>query len=177
MRLADLTDRIVSASATIIAIIALSTGAYQAKLSRDQAHASVWPYLLVGNSGNNGYAFIVQNVGIGPAIVKRFDVSVDGKPMQDWPGVAKALQVPITFSGSRSTSFHRGIVIPAGSTVDLLELPDSTDVRLMRSRLEHLAAKVCFCSFYGDCWVTTFGLSEPMPVKSCPDEAPAPFRS
>src|SRR6478672_9088219 len=91
MRFADITNRIVSASATLIAVIALATGAYQAKLSRDQAHASVWPYLLMGNSGNNGYSFIVQNVGIGPALVKRFDVAVDGKAMQDWANVAKAL--------------------------------------------------------------------------------------
>jgi hypothetical protein len=56
MRLDDITNRIVSASATIIAIAALATAVYQAKLSRAQAKASVWPYLLQGNAGNNGYA-------------------------------------------------------------------------------------------------------------------------
>ena len=84
MRLDDITNRIVSASATIIAIAALGTAVYQAKLSRDQAAASVWPYLLQGNSGNDGYAAIVQNLGVGPAKIGAFEVTVDGKPTTNW---------------------------------------------------------------------------------------------
>ena len=36
LKLSEITDRIMSASATIIAVVALGTGLYQAKLSRDQ---------------------------------------------------------------------------------------------------------------------------------------------
>jgi hypothetical protein len=72
MRLDDITNRIVLASATIIAIAALGTAVYQATQSRDQAKTSVWPYLIQGNSGNNGYASIVQNLGVGPAVIKSF---------------------------------------------------------------------------------------------------------
>src|SRR6185436_6664086 len=92
-RIENITNRIVSASATIIAIIALVTGVYQAKLSRDQAKASVWPYLIQGNSGNNGYSRIVQNVGLGPAIIGGFEVLVDGKPAKDWADVAAKLNI------------------------------------------------------------------------------------
>lgn len=63
--LSDVTNRTMSASGTIIAMVALGTGLYQAKLSRDQAKAAVWPYLISGNSGENGYSRIVQN-GSGP---------------------------------------------------------------------------------------------------------------
>ena len=42
VRISEITDRIMSASATIIAMVALGTGLYQAKLSRDQAKAAPW---------------------------------------------------------------------------------------------------------------------------------------
>ena len=77
----DVTNRIMSASATLIALVALGTGLYQAKLSREQAKASVWPYLISGNSGEAGYSRIVQNVGLGPAIIGAFEVHVDNVPM------------------------------------------------------------------------------------------------
>ena len=87
-RIENITNRIVSGSATIIAIVALATAVYQARLSRDQAKASVWPYLVQGNSSNNGYSRIVQNVGLGPAMIRGFEVLVDGKPTRNWTDVA-----------------------------------------------------------------------------------------
>src|SRR3954469_4951475 len=114
LKLSEITDRIMSASATIIALVALCTGLYQAKLSRDQAKASVWPYLIAGNSGENGYSRIVQNVGLGPAIIGAFEVRVDGKPVHSWKEMADSLHVPIRFTGTRSTTFRRGLVVPVG---------------------------------------------------------------
>src|SRR6185312_8275917 len=88
LRLSEITNRIVSASATLIAIAALVTAVYQTKLARDQAHATVRPYLILGNSGNNGYSRIVQNVGLGPAIIGAFEVRVDGHPVKTWAEAA-----------------------------------------------------------------------------------------
>src|SRR5215813_2198104 len=92
-RLENLSNRIVSGSATFIAIVALATAVYQARLSHDQAKASVWPYLVQGNSSNNGYSRIVQNVGLGPAMIRGFEVLVDGKPTRNWTEVATRLGI------------------------------------------------------------------------------------
>src|SRR5690349_18489436 len=139
MRLDDITNRIVSASATIIAIAALGTAVYQAILSRDQAKASVWPYLLQGNSGNNGYAAIVQNLGVGPAKIGGFEVSVDSQPVKNWANAAEALGLKLSWKGHRTTSFRPGIVVHAGAVIDLLDLPDSADARLFRSQVDRLS--------------------------------------
>src|SRR3954463_10135733 len=104
VRLSEVTDRIMSASATVIALVALATGLYQAKLSRDQAKAAVWPYLIAGNSGENGYSRIVQNVGLGPAIIGAFEVHVDSVPVHSWAEAAESLHVRLSFAGSRSTT-------------------------------------------------------------------------
>jgi hypothetical protein len=175
MRLDDITNRIVSASATIIAIAALGTAVYQAKLSRDQAKASAWPYLLQGNSGNNGYASIVQNLGVGPAKIEGFEVTVDSQPVKNWVQAAEAMGVKLSWNGHRTTSFHRGIVVPAGAVIDLLDLPDSTDARLFRSRVDRVRVWVCYCSVYDDCWTVATKQDAPMKVKVCRDDPARKF--
>jgi hypothetical protein len=175
LTLSDVTNRVMSASATLIALVALSTGLYQAKLSRDQAKAAVWPYLIAGNSGENGYSRIVQNVGIGPAIIGAFEVRVDDFPVRSWKEMAESLHVPLTFAGSRSTTFRHGLVVPVGGNIHLIELPDTTDIRLVRSRVDHLSTYVCYCSLYGDCWALHSDVAEPSKVKVCRDDRSRAF--
>lgn len=170
-RLEAITTRIVSGSASLIAIVALVTAVYQAKLSRDQAKAAVWPYLIQGNSGNNGYGRIVQNVGLGPAVISGFEVLVDGKPVKDWHEAAAALGINPTWRGKRSTTFRAGLVVPTNAMIDLLELPDSSDAHLFRKAIEdHLQTWVCYCSLYGDCWQNRSDDYRPSPIKVCKDD-------
>ncbi len=169
-RIEGITNRIVSGSATMIAVIALATGVYQARLSRDQAKASVWPYLVQGNSGNNGYSRIVQNVGLGPAMIRGFEVLVDGKPTRNWADVAAKLGIQPTWRGKRSTTLRAGLVVPIGALIELLNLPDTTDARMMRGAIDHLQTWVCFCSLYGDCWENRSDDYESRRVKACVDD-------
>jgi len=170
-RLAIITNTILSGSATIIAVVALATGIYQAKLSRDQADASVWPYILQGNSGNNGYARILQNVGIGPAKIGAFEVRVGNVVVHSWREAAESLHVKLSWRDSKSTTMKAGVVIPANTLSELLELPDSNDVKLFRAAMTRaseqkkpLVTWVCYCSIYGRCWQ---GSEEPQPTKAC----------
>lgn len=169
-RLETLTNRIVSGSATLIAVVALVTAVYQAKLSRDQAKASVWPYLLQGNSSNEGYSRLVQNVGLGPAIIRAFEVRVDGKPARNWAEVATRLAIHPTWRGARTTTFRAGMVLPTGGRIDLVQLPDSADARMMRTAIDRVQTWVCFCSLYGDCWENRSDDYEPKRIKQCVDD-------
>jgi len=176
-RIGTLTNAIVSGSATIIAIVALATGVYQAKLSRDQANASVWPFLLQGNAGNNGYSRIIQNLGIGPAKVMAFEVRVDGHPMQNWREVMDSLHTSLSWRGYRSTSMRAGIVIPANAVVDLIDLPDTADVVAFRRALatNKFETWICYCSIYGTCWQGTSD-AEPAETRSCKNDPQRAFR-
>src|SRR5262245_31056304 len=137
MKVGDITNSVVSASATIIALVALGTGIYQARLSHDQAKASVWPYLIQGNANNNGYSFVVQNVGVGPAIIRSFEVEVNGHVAKNWKDVASLMGITLNWQGKRSTTFRAGLVLPANSPiVELIELPDSGDARQFSAHRE-----------------------------------------
>jgi hypothetical protein len=176
-RIGALTNAILSGSATFIALVALATGIYQAKLSRDQANASVWPYLIQGNSGNNGYSRVVQNVGIGPAIVGGFEVTVEGKPVHTWREVAESLHVNLSWRGHVTTTMRAGLVLPPNTLTELLVLPDSGDVKLFRAALakSHLHTWMCYCSIYGRCWAGKDSDDQPAPVKACRNDRSRAF--
>jgi hypothetical protein len=179
-RIGTLTNAIVSGSATLIALVALATGIYQAKLSRDQANAAVWPFLLQGNAWNAGYSRIIQNVGIGPARVMAFEVRIHDQPVRDWREVAESLRVQPSWRGVRRTTMRAGIVIPASTITDVLDLPDSSDARMMRAALaadpKALDTWICYCSIYGKCWAGRGADAEPREVKSCQDDPARAFR-
>lgn len=170
MKLEDITNRIVASSATLIALVAMATAVYQSKLTRDQAKAAVWPYLFVGNSINAGYERIVQNVGLGPAVVKAFEVRVNGAVVHSWNEVAESLHVHPTWTGRKSTSFGPGFVVPVNTVITLLQLPDSSDARMFRLHRNEITTRLCYCSLYGDCWTVGEGSFEPKAVGSCKED-------
>ena len=163
----------------MIAVVALVVGIYQAKLSREQADASVWPFLLQGNSNNNGYARIIQNVGIGPARIRAFEVRVDGKVVHTWHEVAESLHVTLSWRGYRATTMRAGVVLPAATLTELLELSDSSDARIFRTALSthRLQTRICYCSIYGQCWSGTDEADEPSPTKSCREDPARAFQN
>lgn len=176
LRLEDVTNRIVASSATLIAAIAMITAVYQSKLMRDQAKAAVWPYLILGASDNVGHARIIQNVGLGPAVVKAFEVHVGGHPVRTWAQAAEALHIRPSWTGAKTTTIGPGIVIPVNATVEIIELTDSADARLFRANRDSISTWICYCSLYGDCWTAGEGGYEPHSVKACVADTSRAFK-
>ncbi|HVX42102.1 MAG TPA: hypothetical protein VHB25_21255 [Gemmatimonadaceae bacterium] len=175
LRLEDITNRIVASSATLIAAIAMITAVYQSKLMRDQAKAAVWPYLILGSSNNDGYARIIQNVGLGPAVIKTFEVYVKGNPVHTWSEAAESLGIHPSWKGAKMTTVERGIVIPVNATVELMQVTDSVDARQFRAHRDSISTRICYCSLYGDCWTAGEGGYEPQPVKRCTENPKRAF--
>jgi hypothetical protein len=178
-RLDKLTDRIVSGAAMAIAIIAAVTALYQARLMRDQSRASVWPYLIQENSSRSTYipnrqvySLLLQNVGLGPALIRSYEIRVDSQPIKNWTEAKSKLGIqPWTFFVT--TDIHTGSVVPAGATLELLILTDTADQRRFASVEGRVERWICFCSLYGDCWQTRSSTNEAWQVKAC---APDPKR-
>ena len=76
------TDRIVSVSAMVVGLGSLFVFAYQARLMRESAHASVLPYLtVIVMSNEQGSSLVLNNSGIGPALIDDVHVQYLGR---DW---------------------------------------------------------------------------------------------
>ncbi|HEY2989326.1 MAG TPA: hypothetical protein VGL11_16460 [Candidatus Binatia bacterium] len=118
----------------------------------------------------NGAGFIVNSVGLGPAIIKSFVVKVDDVPQRDWREVLNSVGI----SEQKRIKFailYPERQLPSGADVGLLWLDRSNDsnIILLIKNLPRIRIEICYCALYGDCWMHTDRTIEPTRVvSSCP---------
>ncbi len=170
MRPGELMGRIVGASAGVIAVAALATAVYTAWITREQQKMSVWPYVTQMSSDSGGaYNYLVRNAGLGPALVRSFELRVDGRPARDWSDVVHRAGWKAQPRGALHSDLGRGWVLLPGQTVSIYMVPDSADrFRFRREVLPRLETIVCYCSLYGDCWRYNSNATEPEQA-TCPE--------
>jgi hypothetical protein len=186
-RVRILLDRVLSASAGVVALSALAVSVYQTAIMREQQRMSAWPYVLIQNAWakpSSGYSIRAMNQGLGPALVRSIEVRADGVPQETWEGAARVLlgrHVRVYFS-----TLHRGSVLLPGADRAIAEIPVDSDAVAFwtaaqqplrsdsaRGRLEIFA---CYCSLYGECWQNDSNRDEPARVKAC-REPRTPWRN
>lgn len=174
----SLVDRILSVAAIISAIAAVAIAVYEAHITRAHQKASVWPYVRQYNTGVQGvYTREVENVGLGPALIRSVQVRVDGQVRTSWREVIHALtgeeESDFTYG-----SFGRGSVLLPGRPYRMLVLPwDLLGRRVHREvNADRLSTRICYCSVYGDCWVDESTAPEPEPVGACEPDPALEFR-
>lgn len=163
-------EMLVGISAVIIGLCALGVSLYETSLMRAEQRAAVMPILELGRSYNvstsdpsrNRLALLAQNVGIGPARVLDFKVTVDGKPQLTWDAAMRVL----TGSDERishSMSVINGRTIPPDKTVRIFELKNMSFLEGILAEVGRLEFEACYCSIFDECWTTkysTFGASQ-----------------
>jgi len=170
-------EMLVGVSAVFIGVCALVVSLYEAKLMREEQRSAVLPILELGRSyfsdPSNGdsknwrLSLHAENVGIGPARIKDFIVTVDGNPHPTWRSAMRALlgrDVDVSYGQSSIN----GRTIPAERQVTMFDLSDTGFTAEIIDQFERLEFEACYCSVFDECWstsYTTFGASEP--VDSC----------
>jgi hypothetical protein len=112
------TDRIVSISAMLVGLGSLFIVLYQTTLMREQAKASVLPYLLIAfNTNNDGSYIALKNVGLGPALIDRIRVIHQGKAFDGDPYAyyASLGDAKVPANNVYRDRVLPGMLIPAGS--------------------------------------------------------------
>lgn len=181
-------DTVLSVSAAIVALSALVVTTYQTKIMREQQKMSAWPRVALSNTGSNdNYGYIVQNVGIGPALVRSATLAVDGRFLRTWDDVLGAavgdtskIDSLIRTSTMVTSSIHPGTVLLPSATTELMRVQ-----KALARPLYHLfhsgrvRVRVCYCSVYGDCWLADnqAGSSDPAEVAGCPNKPDREFQS
>ena len=182
-RVRVLLDRALSASAGVVALCALAVSMYQAWIAREQQRMSAWPYVTQTNTGAGGYGRLVQNVGLGPALVRSMRVEVDGVPVRQWSALLMAalrvdtagLRSRLPRDGYTTSSVLPGMVLLPGTTSELIHVSDSTFGRVLRGVMNdpRVHVRICYCSLYRDCWVSDSRALEPTKADECPSAYPA----
>ena len=133
----------------LAAALALVVSTYNVYLQRTQIRAQVWPHLEWMTTNQGGYAFTVQNSGVGPAQLRTVRVTVDGAPATSWPDVITRV------TGGNAgfvLSALRDRVIGAGVTLEPLRIPDEVDAGRFKAGASRIAIEICYCSTLDDCW-------------------------
>lgn len=162
---------LVGISAVVIGLCALGVSLYETSLMRSEQRAAVVPILELGRSYNvsatnpsrNRLSFIAQNVGIGPARVVDFRVTIDGDSYPTWDAAMREL-ADTNDRVAYSLSTMTGRTIPPDRTIEMFNLSDLEHLGAILEDFERMEFVACYCSVFDECWTTTmtnFGVSVP----------------
>lgn len=157
-------EMLVGVSAVIIGLCALGVSLYETSLMREEQRAAVMPLLELSRSYNlqtdksSGEAsrlwLQAENVGIGPARVEDFRVTVDGAPHLTWDAAFRELighEAPISYGQSTIN----GRTIPPDRSVTMMKLNDADLAESILAEFDRLDFEACFCSIFDECWTTS----------------------
>ncbi len=174
-----MTDRIMSVSAIIAAIAAVLVAAYEARINREYQRISVWPCLTQSNSLLTGEPYLrtVSNVGVGPALIRSVQVSVDGAVCRDWGEVVKAM-IGKPLPGLIYSSFHAGAVLLPDKPITVLHLPPGEDARKFWEEAQgrRLSIRICYSSLFEEHWISDSFEDHPKAVAECRSDPAKEFQ-
>ena len=151
-------DGLAAVIAALVGLLALGVSGYTAYIQRQQVRAQVWPYLSFGFNNLPTLEFFVANKGVGPAIVERVHLTVDGKAYRDWDALLEALLGPGKHPHGYSQLSGR-VFAPNESAQTLIPyddkgnpFPPGLPSREMQKAIARVGLDVCYCSTLHDCW-------------------------
>lgn len=166
--------------ASLVGLLALLVSGYTAWIQRQQVRAQVWPYLTrayVDPAGASSapHSFALFNKGVGPALIRSVEVTVDGVPQTAWSGVFDKLGLSSMAHGFSSIN---GNVLSAGETLPFLVFSDKSKLMRFRQAMSaHGKMRICYCSTLGECWMFADrehgGEPGVQPKAECPRLSPA----
>jgi hypothetical protein len=154
-------DKIVSLSAILISLATMTIYLYQTHLIIKQQHASVMPYLMVGQSSNGKSHMVVNltNDGLGPAFVEKFNVYYQGKKYEncDLPTFFYHYNIKKDSIQFGYSSLIVGQLIPANKAIEVLFINNSDkDASKLKNYFwdtdKPIELEIFYSSIYGEKW-------------------------
>ena len=168
-------ESIVGVCAVVVSVVAVAVSAYEARIQRQWQRAALWPYVqlsrsyyLAGPDGAQEWRLTLnaENVGVGPARVRDFRVTVDGKPQRTW---GAAMQALLGTSGEfrYGQSAIVGTIVPPQKTVQMFQYSVQPEAERLHAAMDRLDFEACFCSVFDECWRTSFRKTAAQDVGHC----------
>ncbi len=178
-------DVIIACSALLISAVTSAALVYQTHVISRQFSATVWPYVSFDvTRGASSLSVAMRNDGVGPALLRTVDITVDGKRVPSLNAIVDPLVAKVT-SASKShdtramvSSIQSGEVLPANQQVTLVQVSGADATRLLLAMAPRLNLSVCYCSLLGRCWITQFNdrSNEPHDISTCPEVYSSPSK-
>ncbi len=183
-------DFFIAIAAVVISAVTAAALIYQTRVIGDQFAATIWPYLSVGETYDvNGETIEVSNDGVGPALVRSAQLSVDGRAVAAWNDYFKVLTRDPALRGlflrtqaavlagradngtMRMSSIGPSSTLRPGESQTLLKISLPFRVPLGALVRHSVTLDLCYCSLNGSCWTLHANpgqiSSDPAPISHC----------
>ena len=168
--------------------VALYAALNESQAVREQTAAAVWPYVqfMIDDTDDGEsarFALHFENVGVGPALMRGMQLTVDGKAVRSWEDAMAMLDEASPQVGrdyGRSGISER--VLAPGETVIAFHTHDRHLALRMQEAVYggSVGLSYCYCSIFDACWEARSGEPSGDPridaVEACPDHGDASFR-
>ena len=78
------TSRILPICAILISAVACAASLYQLRMASSSISAQTWPYVTIGwRYANDQTGIVVDNDGLGPALIRDVELTIDGRNQRD----------------------------------------------------------------------------------------------
>lgn len=166
----------VAVSAVLVGVCALLVSLYEAQLMRQEQRSAVLPILELSRSHYTRsdaaqtqwrLSMQVENVGIGPARIQDFRVTVDGQPHPTWASAIQALlRRDVAVNYGQSTI--NGRTVPADRMITMFDLDSTELTQEIVAEFDRLDFSACYCSVFDECWRASYSrFGVPEPVEAC----------
>jgi hypothetical protein len=175
-------DFFIALAALVVSFLTTATLIYQTRVIEEQYSATIWPYLSLDTTTNpDGIKIALTNDGLGPALVRSAQLTIDGKAVSGWPDFLNVLKPEIgrithgkASFGSTSGDTDESTILRPGTSSALLVIKGlRTQAEVDAIKRHAIGLNVCYCSLNGRCWLlhAFAGVSSsagPHPVSGCP---------
>jgi hypothetical protein len=145
-------ESFIAIAALIVSISAVAVGLYEASLQRHHDRAEVWPHVEIQIfTKPTGANILVENTGIGPAIIQSAMATVDGRPARNWADVLQTLN-GVEPSGFGHYTIVRHGLRPGDHTV-VIDLPVADLPHDFWKSIARVGFSVCYSSVFDQYWV------------------------
>ena len=162
---------LISVCTMVISLVETSIMQKQQKAMTESSKASVWPYVTIRNNTkfNNGeiqFEATITNKGVGPAMIKKLEITYDGKELEKSVFDAIRQDCPDAIATSLTSNKINNVVLSPDETKEIISMSlIKTDFMNFVEFTEKLDIKYCYANIYGDLWASTD--STPVSTKIC----------
>jgi hypothetical protein len=167
-------ETFIAVAALIVSVSAVVVGIYEASLQRHHDRAEVWPHVEIQVvTKSTGATIMLENTGIGPAIVQSVVVTVEGHPRSNWKEVLRTLNGVEPAQFENSSAVQHGL--RPGDRLTLLGLPVADMPRDFWTSVARVGLRICYASVFDEHWIVESkalgGLTDWRAVARCPAQA------
>jgi hypothetical protein len=165
-------DLFIALCALLVSSVAAGASAYQTYVINQQYQASIWPYLGFSlASSPKRVALTVHNYGLGPSLIRTFDVRLNGKPVPTFnEAIAPYMNPHKGDADTNVSTLGDGSIISAGETAALVSVDNPDIVKRIMAHPTSIDLTICYCSLLGRCWIKSLQdpSAQPHDIGVCP---------